>query len=731
MKRSKFTDGIEVHQEDLNNIETTKSDAITERQKSFTQSGSRKGLLVTPNSLVPSHIDIGKADAGGIGYCANGERIKVEGAILDLQLASETMGVYNFVTLVYTEIESNYKMHESNGSVYPTRVTESYEISILIETDYNNLTLDEQENRIVVGIVCANGPGAALSADRIQTSLDLKSIVTSTVLDIDGVWILRFSDTTIRGTAYFNYVYSGGQRTLQYTAPGDGAGYGTVVTLVGDGDYLLYSGNTNYWIRVRVVILMMPSSSSTPTTDVTELYYPPVEGSSKLYPVPTATAEDRVHRSKIGSGLPTANNPHGLTYDDLTGGFTDVTEHQDLMHANGIVSPQWENTGGSNCLACNIVVGRVEVQQPGPGEAYFVHGLGFTTVEGGTSVVWADTDPAGTWFIAMATDQRLYKSLSAFDEDDYLVLCSVDVTVSGGNRILGNLIDLRKFGTTATGNIQDKAITYNKIDDGAIRQRHLWESGDDQSIEALVKGPNSNADTLHYHYIVDPKDLFYLKPIIYAPQTTQPVEVGSVSGASIVGYKNPAIDKEGNEYGELFPEDVMTVQAAIDQLAKLMDEELKRECPEVQEIMHTSGRMLNLTSVPLPDNHLNGGFWKDGTTEVLEEQCSWIVSPSFMWGFSVVHIPWIFVCSTFGTGQGGDYPREDNITEWQGDISKWWDLWNRFLNGQLFYGRFLILLLAFGADNIILALFSVLGIWANYHIIGTNPKPIGQRVPVA
>ena len=718
MKRSKYQDGVEVHMEDLNNTEKTKADAIKERQKSFTQHGAIEGLRVTPNVLTPSHIDIGVEKAGGVGYCTNGERVEVTSAILDEQLADETMDVYNFITLVFTEVESDYKKHESDGNTYPTRVTESYTVSILTEANYGSLTQVEKDNRIVIGIVRANGPGLALSQNRIQTSLELSPAITSTTLAIDGVWLLRFSDNTKRGSASFKYVYSGGQREIQYKAPND-TDYGTTVTLVGDGDYLLESNDTDYWCRIRIIVIMMPTASSTVLTDVIELYEPPLEGSTELYPTSTATAVDRLHRAKIGTGLPTPTNPHGLTYDDLTGGFTDVTKHQDLMHANGIVSQTWEETGSSNCLACSINIGTVLVAQPGANEFYFVHGLGFSTIEGITSVVWDVTDPAGTWFIALGTDQQLHKSLTAFDADDYLVLCSVDVTVSGGNRLLGNLVDLRKFGTTATGNIQDKAITHKKINEGAVRQKHLWAEGDDTTIEALVKGSNSNADHLHCHDIEDPTDLFYLKPLLYAPQNVEPDEIGSISGANLVGYKNPMIDKDGDTYGDLFPEDVKTIQAAIDKLAALMKTEMARECPQVQEIMHTSGRMLNLTFVPLPDNHMNGGFWKDGITPVTEEQCSWIVSPTFFWGADAVCAPWCYICSTFGLGLGGD---NDPNTTWT--FNDWWTLFTKMVNGQVFYGRWLIMIFFLGAVSGALSLLSVLSTHANYHITATNPKPL-------
>lgn len=49
-----------------------------------------------------------------------------------------------------------------------------------------------------------------------------------------------------------------------------------------------------------------------------------------------ATAEDNYHRGLIGSGIPNAKNPHGLTPTDI--GFTDQTSrHQRLYHCNGIL----------------------------------------------------------------------------------------------------------------------------------------------------------------------------------------------------------------------------------------------------------------------------------------------------------------------------------------------------------------------------------------------------------
>ena len=152
MKRSIYQDGVEVHMEDLNNTEETKADAIKERQVSFTQAGVTTGLRVTVNSATPSHVDIGVDEGGGVAYCENGERIEVTSSLQDIPLTDETYGVYNYITLKYTEVLSDYKQHESDGETYPTRATESYEVEVLTESEYTVLSLDERANRVIVGI---------------------------------------------------------------------------------------------------------------------------------------------------------------------------------------------------------------------------------------------------------------------------------------------------------------------------------------------------------------------------------------------------------------------------------------------------------------------------------------------------------------------------------------------------------------------------------------------------
>lgn len=70
---------------------------------------------------------------------------------------------------------------------------------------------------------------------------------------------------------------------------------------------------------------------------------------------PIASAEDHIHRSLIGSGIPNPKNPHGMTLSDIGGDALldrTITQHQLLFHANGIIGfepadDDWNPNSGS------------------------------------------------------------------------------------------------------------------------------------------------------------------------------------------------------------------------------------------------------------------------------------------------------------------------------------------------------------------------------------------------
>ncbi len=275
--------------------------------------------------------------------------------------------------------------------------------------------------------------------------------------------------------------------------------------------------------------------------------------------------------------------------------------------------------------------------------------------------------------------------------------------------------DIRLFATVCKDVVQDKAIIPKKIDDGEVRKENLWDEGDDETIENLVKGETTFADNLHGHQAI--LDMYnewakrwYYKTSLYKPQDP-PDESTSQAGADLVGYKvkkNTALQPSWN---------IDNVDEAILALTLLMKGLKERKFPTIQETMHTKGRMLNLTFVPLPDNHNSDGKWHDGT-DVKESQCSWLVSPAFIWGFDFVPTPWVFSCSTFGTGYGGAYPPSMEETKWTWD--KWWFFMDKIWSGNILYGRWLIFFWCIGVIGLFGQLFNIFGSHANYHIVGTH-----------
>jgi len=316
----------------------------------------------------------------------------------------------------------------------------------------------------------------------------------------------------------------------------------------------------------------------------------------------------------------------------------------------------------------------------------------------------------GRWisvdFRLLTTDNLLFKSYVDWIEVEYESEPTPPPTFE--------CEDIRPFATICKDVVQDKAIIPKKIDDGEVRQENLWDRGDDRTIENLVKGETTFADDLHGHKaILDMYNMWakrwYYKKSLYKPQNP-PDESTSQAGADLVGYKvksNTALQPSWN---------IDNVDEAILALSLLMKGLKERKFPTIQETMHTSGRMLNLTFVPLPDNHTNGK-WYDGTN-VKESQCSWIVSPSFIWGIDGVPTPWVFSCSTYGVGSGGEYPPPQEGTKWNWE--QWHYFFTRIINGNILYGRWLIQFLCAGTTSLFSSLFFVLAVHANYTIVGTH-----------
>lgn len=332
MDRTIYQDGVEVQEDDLNNTEATKADAIKVRME-LLQHGSWNMLVTERDAIGNGHVDIG----WGKGYCANGEQIISYFGEQNVALVTSD---YNFVILVYVETESRPFPHEQSDNEYNTRVTEGYSVEVLQESAYNALSQEDKDNRIVVGIVKKESGSLV-----IQTSRDFNHFpVGETELDINGMKTGMYSIYTPAGEASFDY--QAVTRSIRYKAPGDS--WGAWVTLnanfLEEENYKLFSGNVAHWVWIEVIYPIIPNVEVQTTITIRDLYEPEISPENET---PTGSAVDALHRgmhllAEDPMHGPAPDNPHGIPSGGLTGGLQgDVVLHQDLMHCNGIIDVGW------------------------------------------------------------------------------------------------------------------------------------------------------------------------------------------------------------------------------------------------------------------------------------------------------------------------------------------------------------------------------------------------------
>ena len=382
MERSKYFNYTRPTATQLNHTEDSRSRSILRRIDSACQMGIVSGFRVFVNSLDPTLIDIGAGTGytGGkyasldIGDDGSGERIStitpgLSGSgitVVGQGLADYTSGVKNYISLIYTETE----VDPLTEIFYPftahdTVVSEDFTVSSLSETDWNLLTVDQKRNRILVAIVTAQGAGNALNSGNIQQVVQpLGHPTPSAPSNITGVSFSGISQSTLIGSGTLRF--EAATKKLFWTSPGDAEGAGASFT--SSSTETLYSNDPTYWISVTVIYSALPLGDETDTIAISSLY-----GKT----IPRFSAEDTLHRDMLGSGTPTAKNPHGMTLNDVEGGTFD---HADLYHKNGISCD-----ADSTQLECstNLADDSIEVNNIGGFyNQFLVDGTSYTTLTG-------------------------------------------------------------------------------------------------------------------------------------------------------------------------------------------------------------------------------------------------------------------------------------------------------------------------------------------------------------
>lgn len=466
MQRTEYFNHTRPTQRQLNYTEDSKIASILRRFRSTCQMGIRTGFVVSINSGDATLIDVGPGEGYGGGFYSSenirgnfsGERISTitdsatgqpgyQTTASGQSLADYTAGTKNYVFLQYIETETEplserYYPFDSHNTI----VSESFRVSVLTEAQWNALSSDQLDLRILIAIVTANGAGIALTASSIQQVVQPKTHPTAAnPSTITGTTVASLSQETLIGSATLRY--EAATKRMYWTSPGDAEGTG--VQISSSGTYTLYSNNTTYWIRVEVVFSALPAADTSETIAITSLY-----GRT----IPMSSAIDQAHRDMLGSGQPTVNNPHALTLNDIEGGTFD---HADYFHVNGI-----SKDSVSTMLECSIDVANDAILINNPGGANdrcLIDGLTYNTITGAS----AGTDGQVSFDVVPAPDTGRYLIYLDSAGNPQRLFCGGDLWVAGTILRIVDMYNKTAGNGTITWDNSDDSLTWQAPGDGA------------------------------------------------------------------------------------------------------------------------------------------------------------------------------------------------------------------------------------------------------------------------
>lgn len=332
MDRSLYPQGVEVDQGDLRFSADQAVFHTLDRFTALGVMGVRTGLQLSVNGTDPSRFDLSAGD----GYAIGGELVELSSAGVGLSLASSVAGSRSYVVLFYTETEDTPGASVLTPTVGRNRrahraatlavLSEAAWLSLAPSTE--DLSLPASERACLVGVVTAPATvgGALTSASfsqvaayaRVLTMAQPSNITGVTVLLIDPAMPVSERQTTNpSGRIELDYGTVGTDYRVRLRPPGSTT-YGDWVTVTAGGTFTVYSqpGSSGPFIRVAVTLALLPTLAA--TTSVADdlpiaALYEGAYGTGRL------SANDVAHRSQIGTGLPSATNPHGLAFADLSG----------------------------------------------------------------------------------------------------------------------------------------------------------------------------------------------------------------------------------------------------------------------------------------------------------------------------------------------------------------------------------------------------------------------------
>tara|TARA_R110002110_G_scaffold16569_34_gene71730 strand:- start:826 stop:3051 length:2226 start_codon:yes stop_codon:yes gene_type:complete len=341
MDRSKFPQGVEVQQDQLENVEAQVAFQILTRFVDSIRAGRLSGsnLLVVPSASAPGKVDVGAGNA----YAANGELVEVGATSLAVEMADSTVGVVNLICAFYTEVDTNPQAHETDGTVKYTRVKRAAYVKCLTQAQYDALpasstdvTVETAANCVILASVIPSQvyPLPILTTDITQQSDYLTAMTVDAVtspLTVTGVQITALDQGTPTTVSGCHLKYDQGANELSWSTDG-GVLFGVGVTPA-SGLLVLQNNGGTLSVTVDVEVSLLPVTTQTDIFTASDLY---------VDIGPLFSMRDDLLRSKKGSALQTDQNPHGVGLEDLAAAIYRLP--QTLVLGENLLSNETEAT---------------------------------------------------------------------------------------------------------------------------------------------------------------------------------------------------------------------------------------------------------------------------------------------------------------------------------------------------------------------------------------------------
>jgi hypothetical protein len=484
MDRSLYPEGVEVHQQDLERTETTKAEQLKQRLLDSASMGVVSGGAILPNGIL---VKVGPFT----GYTPSSEYITWVNT-QSYALADYALNAINYVLAIYTEQDTVYEPHETNGNSYPTNAARDVRIRVLSSAEYaalpvtdDNLNNDALDRALLLATVKAGGTGVNILSSNITQSSDFGGAVvaTNTTGNITGVSIISAEKTTQTGAGTLVLTVVGAVKTVTWQSPADLAP-GSGVNISASGTYFVFSGNSIQYLKLSVIASSLPGASATDTIQITNIY------AQTIY---RFTPEDAQHRTMIGTGVPSAINPHGLSTTDI-GVDIMFNTHQRILHNNGILPGS--SAGFLQCIVNTSGADSLNIGVPVSGDRYYDGGIEHNDVGTGAG----ESLPRVLSFLSLDPTQILFdifitSSVSGVGIPLKRERARYDVPLS----TLSNKVQLRDIDpNTASGaaslsyNDSNKTLSYKAPGDSTFGLTVPVPTSGSPKVIRLWSGNNSN-----------------------------------------------------------------------------------------------------------------------------------------------------------------------------------------------------------------------------------------------